>query len=158
MTRKSRTSWTSSLPITSPTERLDVKPSQWFRGWLVLLLIFYLWIIGQLAYYWVWPLVLLAPVGWYLYLLWQRHVVLTHPWSVIGFDHQQLNAQLFYRNGESVSAVISGPMVVNSFLVIVPFKWQGSRGIKRFYLVLFPDSAAPEQLHRLRVWLRTHTL
>lgn len=133
--------------------RVDLRPSAWLAASLLAMIMLCLGALLSLPWPW-WGRLPLA-VG---ILVAARHAVrlharltLAHAIVAIAVDGQgKVNVQ--QRDGNRLTVQVQADSVVNTWLIVLALRLPGRHW--RRYVVLLADSAAPEQLRQLRVWLR----
>ncbi|MGH8662734.1 MAG: protein YgfX [Burkholderiales bacterium] len=92
---------------------------------------------------------LLANACWTL----RRHALLRAPGAVVALDFRgECECSIARRDGSRLGCRVQGSSYVSTWLVVLHLEEPGRRLLR--YVVLAPDSVAPDRLRRLRVRLR----
>jgi hypothetical protein len=130
--------------------RIDLKPSLWLAGSLS--------VVHALAFVAAWA----SLSGWPLYLVvsgllfsaagYLRETLHRSPGAAVSLElHADGRASWMDRNGARHEGRLGVGHFVSAALLVVSLE---RTALRRKWIVLMPDSARPDEMRRLRVWLR----
>lgn len=133
-------------------ETLTVNPSRWMQGFILLSHLLSLCALGLTTLpSWVYLFLIGAVLahGWFSL---RRYGWLLHPESVreLHWDEEQWSIRLF--NGRQQAVTPCASSMLAGFMTLAHF--EAVEGGKRFAVPLLPDSAAVDEIRRLRVQLQ----